>query len=285
MKKVVAIYHKDCSDGTAAAAVILKKYPEAKVFPLAHAYKKEDLDPILSLIDSETNVYTVDCALAIDELLLKGIKVTTIDHHISPKENCEKIAKENPNYTFVFDINKSGASLSWSYFFPDLETPELIRYIEDFDLWKNKLGENTKFVANYLVSFRDNPNETLKFFDTNIDEILQRGKIVSNYVDYTVCDEVANKPIKLKIGEYLALGYNISSVNSSVCGSILSEKSGQAFVGFRIDGDKVKYSVRSKEGQSPSALDLASILGGGGHKNSSGAATTLKKFLEMIVLE
>lgn len=285
MKNVVAIYHKDCSDGTAAAAVILKKFPEAKVFPLSPSCNIDDMQEVVSHIDSETTIYTVDGVMGVKELLNLGYKVTSLDHHAGAKNEYENLAKENPNYTFVFDNDKSGASLSWSYFFPDTETPQIIKYIEDFDLWKNKLGENTKFVANYLVSFRDQPEETLKFIDADIQQILERGKIVSNYVDYTVCDEVANKPVKLKIGDYTALGYNVSSVNSSMCGSILSESSGQAFVGFRIDGEKVKYSIRSKEGQNPSALDLATILGGGGHKNSSGAATTLKKFLEMIVLE
>ncbi|MFZ2522930.1 MAG: phosphoesterase [Minisyncoccia bacterium] len=285
MKKVVAIYHKDCSDGTTAAAVILKKFPEAKVFPLHHSYTPEELQPIISLIDNEVDFYTVDCVMGVKEVLALGFKVTSIDHHGGVKEEFENLAKENPNYTFIFDSNKSGASLAWSYFFPDEEVPELIKYVEDVDLWKNKLGENTKFVARYLVSLNDKPEETLKSLNSDIGEILTEGKIISNYADFTVEDEAQLKPIKIKIGDNLVNAYNTSSINSSVLGSIHNKSTGQTFVCYRINGESVKYSFRSTDECTPSALDLASQIGGNGHRNSAGARTTLKKFLEMIVLE
>ena len=50
MQKVVVIYHKDCIDGTTAAAVVLRRFPEAKLFPLSHDPSVDDLEKVLAII-------------------------------------------------------------------------------------------------------------------------------------------------------------------------------------------------------------------------------------------
>lgn len=53
---------------------------------------------------------------------------------------------------------------------------------------------------------------------------------------------------------------------------------------FSINGNFVKFSIRGNEGQSPTALDVAKLLGGGGHKNAAGAEIPLNDFLKMIII-
>ena len=282
MKKVVAIYHKDCNDGTTAGAVVLRKFPEAQLFPVSNSYTKEDIDPIIKILDEDTEIYTVDCTIGVKQILASGFKVTTVDHHISSKEEFEKIAKENPNFTYVFDNSKSGGSLSWVYFFPEEETPEFIKLVEDFDLWNWKYGEDTKNIGNYMSEFRDKPEEVVKFIDSDLTQIKNEGKVISKYTEREIEEELTTKPLRIKIGNNEVLAYNIVSYRSQI-GDLLSKRELQTVVLFNIDGDKVKLSFRSQEDSNPSALNLASILGGGGHKQSSGAAVSLSKFLEMIV--
>jgi len=282
MEKIVAIYHGDCNDGTTAGAVVLKKFPNAQVFPLSYSSTKEDIDLILNTLDSETEIYTVDCGIGLQEILSKGYKVTTIDHHIGTKEEFENLAKTNPNFTFIFDNNKSGASLSWAYFFPDEPVPELIKYVEDIDLWKLKYGDDSKDINNYISIFRNDPVVVLGYLNGNLDEIKKFGNIISKYNNDEIKNLLELEPIKIKIGEYEVSAYNIENYRSEI-GNILSKSLSKTAVMFTIDGDKVKFSFRSQEDNIPSALDLASKLGGGGHKKSAGGATSIKNFLEMIV--
>lgn len=283
MKKIVAIYHKNCIDGTTAAAVVLRKFNDAELFPLAHDHTKEELDQILAVIDENTEVYTVDCVIGVPEILSRGFKVTAIDHHIGVKEQFSLLAKENPNLNFIFDNDRSGASLAWQYFFPYEAVPEMIRLVEDSDLWKGQYGNDTKYVNNYLWLWVNNPAKILQILDSDLDEIKQKGEVISTYAEKEINDLVELPPISLKIGEYVLKAYNITN-HVSACGNILAERNEEAAVMFTIKGSEVKFSFRSKAGQEPSSLDLARILGGSGHVLAAGARVSLKDFLEMIVI-
>lgn len=280
MSKILGTYHKDCIDGTTAAAVLLRKFPDAKLFPLAHHYVEGDITPILAEAKG-AEVYTVDCGLGVREFLEKGLKVTTIDHHMGAKEEFESLAREHTNYTFVFNNDKSGASLSWATLFPEEAMPELIKYVEDADLWRHQFGQDTKDVNNYLSMFRNDPATVLRFFSVDFTELKAKGKILSTYVDKEVENLLKTPSIILKIGDSEVPAFNITSY-VAINGNLLSEKLGKTVVLFTILGENVKFHFRSKDGQSPTSLELAKILGGGGHEHASGAVVPLKTFLGMI---
>lgn len=282
MKKVLSIYHKDCIDGTTAAAVVLRKFPEAKLFPLSHDPSVDDLEKVLSVIDDDTEIYTVDCGIGVQEILSRGFKVMTIDHHIGVKDSLELLVKENTNFTYLFDNEKSGASLAWQYFFPDEELPEMIKLVEDSDLWKGQYGEDTKNVNNYLWLFINEPDKILQILESDLNEVKKQGELISIYAEKEIMKLVEIPAVSLKIGEHIFPAYNISN-HESACGNILSEKNNQTAVMFTIKGDVVKFSFRSKNGQNPSALDLAKILGGNGHILAAGARVSLSEFIQMIV--
>ena len=68
MSKKICIYHKNCTDGTTAAAVLLKKFKDCELLPLEHGYAEEDFEGILSLIGEDTEVYIVDFSPRIEDL-------------------------------------------------------------------------------------------------------------------------------------------------------------------------------------------------------------------------
>ena len=285
-KKVIGIYHKNCSDGTTAAAVLLKKFSDAKLFPLGLSFTEEDLSFIYKETVARADIYLLDIALVAEklvEILDENNNIVILDHHIGAKEKMQQLADRHKNITYIFDNNKSGASLAWNYFFPDKELPEIIKYIEDSDLWKFKYGNDTKYTANYLSMYTNSPETLLRFFDENIKEIKENGKIITEYTDIQI-DRLLRDTgsITLRIGEFIAPAYNIISYESPI-GNKISEARGVAAVMFFIKGNSVKFSIRSKDGQNPSALELAKLLGGGGHQNSAGAEISLKDFLNMII--
>ncbi len=285
-KKVIGIYHKNCSDGTTAAAVLLKKFSDAKLFPLGLSFTEEDLSFIYKETVARADIYLLDIALVAEklvEILDENNNIVILDHHIGAKEKMQQLADRHKNITYIFDNNKSGASLAWNYFFPDKELPEIIKYIEDSDLWKFKYGNDTKYTANYLSMYTNSPETLLRFFDENIKEIKENGKIITEYTDIQI-DRLLRDTgnITLRIGEFITPAYNIISYESPI-GNKISEARGVAAVMFFIKGNSVKFSIRSKEGQNPSALELAKLLGGGGHQNSAGAEISLKDFLNMII--
>ncbi len=280
--KTIAIYHKDCTDGTTSAAVVLKKYPDALTFPLSHGFEPADLEVVMAQATPGDRILTVDCAIGAKEFLVKGFAVTSIDHHAGAQAEYSALAAANPSFTFIFDNSKSGASLTWATLFPGEKTPELIERVQDQDLWQWKY-EDTKDVNNSLYIHTNEPAEVLKLFNTPLETLKKDGSIITKYSALMI-DKAADKtePIMLTIGTHIVPFYNIT-VYKSDCGNVLATQKNQTVGLFTIDGEKVKISFRSLEHQTPSALDIAKIVGGNGHRNASGAMMSLTDFLKAIV--
>src|SRR5581483_1435832 len=249
--KTIAIYHKDCSDGTTAAAVVLKKYPGALLFPMRYGYSPDEMAEIVKKARPGDNIFTVDCVMGAREFLAAGFPVVSIDHHEGIKEDCEKLAREDKKFTYVFNNKKSGSSLAWSHFFPGEEMPELVKYVEDFDLWNWKYGEDTKKIGNAILMLMNKPEETLALFDKPLDEIKREGAIITKYSDFMLRDSINNvEPLELKVGDKSVHIYNITQ-NKSEAGNILSSERKSVVGLFTIHGKDVRISFRSKDDQMP----------------------------------
>ncbi|MFQ5662013.1 MAG: DHHA1 domain-containing protein, partial [Candidatus Paceibacteria bacterium] len=283
-KKIIGIYHKDCPDGITGAAVLLRKFPDIELFSLPHPFKEEDLKDALEAAASDSEVYFVDYAIGVEKFLSDDRKVFVVDHHIGLKDKLNELAKENESLTFVFDNDKSGASLAWSYLFPDEQIPEVIKYVEDVDLWTLKYGDDTKYVSNYLSTHINTPEQMLDLIENgDIEEIKKKGKIMSDYSDVQInrfLDQA--EKIELKIDGHIVPAYNIPMMYKSGLGNKLSEKEDKAVALFAINGDKVKVSFRSKDAHNPSSMELAKNLGGGGHRNAASTFISLEDFIKML---
>jgi uncharacterized protein len=281
-ERVIGIYHKDCIDGTTAAAVVLRKFPHAQMYPLQHGHSPEEVEEILQSTQPGAHVYTVDCGLGAKDFLTAGYRVITIDHHMGAKHALEDLAKTEPQYTFVFDNEKSGASLSWSYFFPDEAAPEILRLVEDFDLWKWRYGDETRDVTYYLSMFLNQPDKILPLLEQLPDEVKEKGSMLSQYANALIERYTSStRPNVAQIGPYSVPAYNIVDFQSE-CANILSAKDDCAVMLYSVNGNAVRVSFRSKEHHQPTSLELATYLNGGGHKNSAGAHITLKELTRML---
>ena len=282
-KNIIGIYHKDCVDGTTAAAVLLRKFPDITLFPLHHSYESPEVEPIVAAAGGSSDVYMVDCALGVEELLEEGNTITIIDNHIEVKDNLEALDSANDHVTFIFDEEKSEASLTWASLFPDEEKPEIIKFVEDSDLWQWELGEDTKYVNNYLSILVNNPQEILKLFDNAaLEEVKIKGKAISDYVDFNVTKLTeGRKPLNIRVGPHEIPAYNVTTHVSSV-GSNLSRDLDKAVGLYTITGEIVRLEFRSKEHHNPTSYELARQLGGGGHRDSAVAEVPISAFLEMI---
>ncbi|MFN4306397.1 DHH family phosphoesterase [Sulfurihydrogenibium azorense] len=284
--KTVCIYHKNCTDGTTAAAILLLKYPDCKLFPLDHNYREEEFQPILDEVDKDTTVYIVDFSIKqpfFEKLVSKAKEVINIDHHISVKDMLEEFTKKYSNFKLVFDNDKSGASLTWQYLFGS-NPPDIVKYVEDKDIWKWEFGDITKYVNDYLFLYTNKPQELRQLLDKDINEIIEKGKIINQYTTYLIDSFVEkSKDLYIQIGSYKVRAYNTGLFQSEI-GNKLSTLHNEAVCLFSINGDYVKLSFRSLDHHNPSALDLAKMLNGGGHRNAAGASMSLKEFCNILLI-
>lgn len=136
MPRPLCIYHKNCLDGKAAAAVVLRKVPDAELLPMQYR------EPTPTVEGRE--VYMVDFGLPIEAmraLKAQATVLTWIDHHASSLPVHARLGWGH------LDTSTCGAVLAWRVLFPGKPMPAILPYIEDKDLWLWRLPDSRAVAA------------------------------------------------------------------------------------------------------------------------------------------
>ena len=261
----VLFYHASCPDGFGAAYAFWKMYGKDMEYrPLRHGEKLPDLG-------ERNRVFFVDIAPSREEVIEISQKVrglVILDHHISRYEEL----KDLPFYEYSSE--HSGAMMAWNYLktqfesIEDEEPPAILKYIEDRDIWKWQLKDSEKVLAvldSLSFNFRkwDEFNEEL---EQEPDLVKFKGSTILKY-----CNTIKNKIVENR--HILTIkGTQVPAVNTPFFRSeILSEICiDQPFsAGYHYDGEYFVFSLRSTD-EGMDVAKIASLFGGGGHRNASG---------------
>jgi len=270
-KNVVVLFHAECPDGFGAAWAAWKKFgDEALYIPVHHNSE------IPKGVEGK-DVYTVDFSYKEDvtKSLLNQVKsLTIIDHHISNKD-IVKLAHDH-----VFDVNHSGAVLSWQYFHPDKPVPLLLKYVEDIDIWKLELPyikEIGEFLE--LVEFDFNLwSKVASEFENKetFHKYLDQGVILYKKLEKSVHKSV-NNARKIEFEGYECYLVNTASYVSATLHALVGEMPPIA-IAWSQRGDRMIFSLRSDG--TVDVSELAKKYGGGGHKNAAGFSWKDDSFLK-----
>jgi nanoRNase/pAp phosphatase (c-di-AMP/oligoRNAs hydrolase) len=173
-----------------------------------------------------------------------------------------------------FDMTKSGAGLAYRYFHNTDRLPNMIKFVEDRDLWKFKYGDNTKAFHAYLLS---QPFEYSKWTKVSeaaedhdgLDAIIKKGNSVLEYCNQLVANIVEPAMVYEVNGVKYALF--CTSSHWAEVGEFACEKYDLDYsIALTIDfkQNQTRGSIRPKKGTD--CLPLASFLGGGGHAGAAG---------------
>lgn len=292
--KALVLYHANCNDGFGAAWAFNQISPYALIDT---EYKPVNYGvPIESLLDldqdfSKHDLWVVDFSFSLPTLaMLSGRfnQVVVLDHHKTFIDNLEEFINDGhapplpPNLTIVWDLDRSGAGLTWDYlvntFQPspqDYKRPPLVNYVEDRDLWKFKL----KFSEQINAVVAATPKE---FVEWNILNEEMTWEINTTYTKgvlllrqhQQICEDIVKLARKVTIygavGEqFTGLLVNCTGHYASDVGNILAKQSGTFGGSYYADSDgSTKFSLRSIGDYDVSTI--AKCYGGGGHKNAAG---------------
>jgi oligoribonuclease NrnB/cAMP/cGMP phosphodiesterase (DHH superfamily) len=265
------IYHNPCNDGftSALAGYIYAKEHNKDITFIGMNYDTEIPDII------GKNVLILDFSFKKDQfekMINLTNRIAIIDHHKSAMYNLEDVSLKYK----VFDMNSSGATLAWQYFFPDREIPLFFRYIEDNDLWHHKMEKYKEFNS-MINTYKYDFTEYVKFMNDDylLNAINNEGSIIAKYNDIVMSSLVENaSPKFVKIAEKY---YFVILLNSTVLKSELGNKVFDIFPNANFSAiystndydNSTYYSLRSTNDRTDVSL-IASLYGGGGHRNASG---------------
>lgn len=295
------IYHKNCLDGFAGFFVLTQANSikeNAIVYPDIPSTKFNP--PNIK----NKNVVIID--VAYNKNILKYIfseakYVLFIDHHVSIRADVlELITYFTDIHHVVYDSSKSGASLTWEYFFPNKKIPRFIKYIEDNDigLWvyKYTFPFITSLRVNYkLEPTKENIKKWEKLYDKKeVKKLIKNGLKYIEYENYLL--EINSKRYSYelfpgekvyndnsdffeKAGQYKVIVYNGTGCPSV---SLLGKKFVDDYLcdfsilwTFHLDKKEYVLSFRSN---SVDVSEIAKIFGGGGHKFAASCSIPHNKY-------
>jgi oligoribonuclease NrnB/cAMP/cGMP phosphodiesterase (DHH superfamily) len=275
VRNAVVIYHANCMDGFASAWAFHrlreKDYKEVEYFSCMYG-EVPDVDFI------GKDVYILDFSFSrqiLAGMAIAANTITILDHHKTAQEDLVGWHDRSANVTILFDMDRSGAGLTWDYFGSITSRPLLISYVEDRDLWrflKHKSKEINAVIANTDRTF-------LEYNELNmyLEHMFDLAEVVGKHLlrqHQRICEDIITQAREVRIqddtGKWnVGLGCNCTHHFASEVGNLLAARSGTFGLTYAADGTgAVKHSIRSTGDFDVSRI--AKVFGGGGHKNASG---------------
>ncbi len=260
-KEIAVLYHGGCPDGFGGAYAAWKKFGDtAEYIPVKYGF------PVPEGLAGR-KLYFIDFCYPqeiMDSIIATAASVTVLDHHLGNREVVEHMPEH------VFDENRSGATIAWSYFHPDTPVPTLLKYVQDGDLYVFKLPDSRAALSYmYAQPFHFDTWDSLAARledDVERKEIFERGAIYAEHFAILV-EQIANKAVLVSFEDYECYLASGAQMFTSDVGNRLARLKPPLGIIASLHGDVLNVSLRSDPSIDVSAI--ARKYGGNGHPHAS----------------
>lgn len=280
-RPLVLFHGGGCPDGYAAALAAWLFYGgKAEFIGLDHGDVKvpSDLPDVVGRA-----VYILDFSFTREVLSFidaQSAKLVLLDHHKSAAEALTGFACRCG--VVHFDMKKSGARLAWEFFQPDVPLPDLVRFVEDRDIWVWQFDQSPAFLAALDME----PHEFVRwaeiasFTPASLQAFMARGRAMDEKFTKLATD-LAEDARPISFNGCSGLMVNAPSVFHSLVGDILAKKNGTfALMWNAHKSGVIKVGLRSRSGFD--CIPLASSMGGGGHAQASGFKMAVDRLPQLL---
>ncbi len=260
-KEIAVLYHGGCPDGFGGAYAAWKKFDDtAEYIPVKHGKPAPEglTGRKLFFVDF---CYQKDI---MDTLITDAASVTVLDHHLGNRDVVESMPEH------VFDEKKSGATIAWSYFHPDVPVPTLLKYVEDGDLYVFKLPDS-RAVLSYMYAqpFHFDIWDTLSAkLEDNTERalLIAHGRIYAEHFAILV-EQIANKATLVSFEGFECYLATAADMFASDVGNRLARLKPPIGIIVNFHGDIMNVSLRSDP--SVDVSTIARKYSGNGHPQAS----------------
>ena len=257
--KPLCIYHGNCADGFGSAWVVRKALGDVDFFPGVYMTPPPDV--------AGRDVVMVDFSYkrpVLIEIAKHAETILILDHHKTAADDLKLLPA---NVDAVFDMEHSGAILTWEHYFPGQRPPQLLEHIEDRDLWRfNMLG--TREIQANVFSYPYDFKVWDELMDMPVDDLLAEGRAIERKHFKDIHELLGVVTRRMVIGGYNVPIANLPYIHVSDAAHKLCE--GEPFAGCYWDTPKGRvFGLRSTDA-GVDVSEIAKQYGGGGHRNASG---------------
>ena len=265
--KPLCIYHGNCADGFGAAWVV-RTYFKGEVDFHPGVYGQEPPDvagrDVIMVDFSYKRPVLMEMAQAANTILI-------LDHHKTAAEDLagfpQAVELPGEKIAAIFDMDRSGATIAWDYFFSSRPRPKLLNHIEDRDLWLFKL-EGTREIQASVFSYPYDFDIWDGLMGVDPRSLVNEGVAIERKHHKDIAELVGVTKRFMRIGGHYVPVANLPYTLTSDAGHLMAD--GYDFAACYWDTpDGRIFSLRSR----PDGADVSAIAkayGGGGHKNAAG---------------
>lgn len=286
---IIAVVHGGCPDGIASAAVIISALgPHTKI--ISGRYSKS-LNESIECLQGKTIILS-DFSYKEEEMVKivnEAKQVIFLDHHKSSLIDLHRVLAHPKVYCHA-DVNYSGASLTWDFFYPHQPIPLFIQYIEDGDLYKFNLPDAKEIITGLHVAMGDNldvitPLLSDTEFSMKAAEFRSIGMSINKNALRNANNLIRNGLVKAHFDGFEFPVINATPDHVNLIGELVSAVEGVPFVLiYTILSDKVKISLRSgQHGEDVTHVIKKLNIIGGGHKHAGAGFMSLKDFMDTVL--
>lgn len=268
-----------CADGLVSAWIASKRFPGAILKGAVY----QDIEMYPDYANPGDEVLIVDFSFprsVIQGLIDRDVKVTVIDHHEGAFNDLSNFTARF--YRYHYDVTKCGATLTWERFFPGVEPPGFLKYIQANDIRDDFYYdnyENVKCVTSAIWQSRQ--SFTTYEAIANMDEddllkaIVEDGKALWEVkksaikellkeVVFEDFEEFVKVPTLRLLSKHLAYRSDLAEI-------YLMENRQHPFM-LLSNKKMTRFHLRSYKRSSNAVAvnEICSRFGGGGHVNSAG---------------
>jgi oligoribonuclease NrnB/cAMP/cGMP phosphodiesterase (DHH superfamily) len=300
------IYHANCADGFGAAWAAWMRWGDALEYvPCAYGQEPPEM------IDGR-NILIGDFSFkapVLAEMASRAASIVILDHHLTAQADLAKYRNyvdrperftrraitgliedlqrsAYPAVCALFDMERSGAVMTWEFCFPGQPVPLLLRLIEDRDLWRHARPESKPFGAWLRCEPFDFEGWDLISQDLEdgrgFTRIMNEALAVQRFYDQKVL-EIAALAHRAIIGGFDVPVCNCPYMFASEVGhALLAKDEAAPFAALYSDGQTSRsWSLRSEDHR-VDVSEIARAFGGGGHRNAAGFSTARPRMEGLI---
>lgn len=265
MKDNVVLYHDSCNDGFTAAWIARNELRDtADYIPVQYGQEPPDVRGKI--------VYVLDFSYkrpVMERMIAECKSIVVLDHHKTARDELSGL-RVPIDGRIVFDMTKSGARLTWDHFCGYQESPWLVDYTEDRDLWNWNLHASKEInaaLSSYPRTFEmwDHLDETMDH--EHLLSMIRAGEGILRYQSQLV-ESACKSATATTLGGYEVLAVNATCLMSEIGEKLAEGRPFGATYFINSEGKKV-WSLRSREGGVDVSI-VARNLGGGGHPGAAG---------------
>lgn len=275
--------HSNCQDGTGAQYAAWKKFGDQAIYiPVQYGQPLPEME-----LDWDSELYILDFSYSREiliELNQAVKKLVVMDHH---EPNIKDIG-DLPGVTI--DTSRSGAVMAWQYFHPETDIPNLLKHVQDRDLWRFEYPDSKNVHAGIRASLDAND---MRYWDqlatdkAALKECTDYGYYAKKAEDTFVQSYARRRSSKIRIvmidGKRVAV-YNavtaISEIGNALC---LSENNVDYTMSyFMLAEGRIVFNFRSTKASGVNVSDIAKQYGGKGHPNAAGASVPMERGFEIL---